>query len=67
MGGFTAALQRFGIGRLTVVLGVAAGVAVVVGSPVGSGVGEGVAMPDHSCAWRNGATTAISSIGMYGA
>ena len=29
MGGFTAALQRFGIGRLTVVLGVAAGVASV--------------------------------------
>ncbi|MFP5296163.1 MAG: flagellar basal-body MS-ring/collar protein FliF [Alphaproteobacteria bacterium] len=30
MGGFTAALQRFGIGRLTVVLGVAAGVAAVL-------------------------------------
>jgi len=30
VGGFTAALQRFGIGRLTVVLGVAAGVAAVL-------------------------------------
>ncbi|MFC7379137.1 flagellar basal-body MS-ring/collar protein FliF [Brevundimonas sp. GCM10030266] len=30
MGGFTAALQRFGIGRLAVVLGVAAGVAAVL-------------------------------------
>ena len=30
MGGFTAALQRFGIGRLTIVLGVAAGVAAVL-------------------------------------
>ena len=30
MGGFSAALQRFGIGRLTVVLGVAAGVAAVL-------------------------------------
>ncbi|MDP3368369.1 MAG: flagellar basal-body MS-ring/collar protein FliF [Brevundimonas sp.] len=30
MGGFTEALQRFGIGRLTVVLGVAAGVAAVL-------------------------------------
>ncbi len=30
MGGFTAALQRFGIGRLTVVLGVAAGVAAAL-------------------------------------
>lgn len=30
MGGFTTALQRFGIGRLTVVLGVAAGVAAVL-------------------------------------
>ena len=30
MGGFTAALQKFGIGRLTVVLGVAAGVAAVL-------------------------------------
>lgn len=30
MGGFTAALQRFGIGRLMVVLGVAAGVAAVL-------------------------------------
>lgn len=30
MGGFTAALQRFGIGRLVVVLGVAAGVAAVL-------------------------------------
>jgi flagellar M-ring protein FliF len=30
VGGFTAALQRFGIGRLTVVLGVAAGVAAML-------------------------------------
>jgi len=30
VGGFTAALQRFGIGRLTVVLGVAAGVAAAL-------------------------------------
>ena len=30
MGGFSAALQRFGIGRLTVMLGVAAGVAAVL-------------------------------------
>lgn len=30
MNGFTAALQRFGIGRLTVILGVAAGVAAVL-------------------------------------
>ena len=30
MGGFTAALQRFGIGRLAAVLGVAAGVAAVL-------------------------------------
>ena len=30
MGGFTAALQRFGIGRLTVVLGVAAGITVAL-------------------------------------
>ena len=30
MGGFTAALQRFGIGRLTVVLGVAAGITIAL-------------------------------------
>ncbi|MDB5422422.1 MAG: flagellar M-ring protein FliF, partial [Brevundimonas sp.] len=30
MGGFTAALQRFGIGRLAMVLGVGAGVAAVL-------------------------------------
>ena len=30
MGGFTAALQKFGIGRLAAVLGVAAGVAAVL-------------------------------------
>ena len=30
MGGFTAAVQRFGIGRLAAVLGVAAGVAAVL-------------------------------------
>ena len=30
MGGFTAALQRFGIGRLAMILGVGAGVAAIL-------------------------------------